>query len=105
MLLATPQCCVAVAASLLWLLRGRGGTAVVHYGHAGEYQCDGYEFLPGEYVGSDDDADDGGNDGLQVAVETDECGTDAFLCDRQEKVGNEGGKGNSLFNSSRYDGM
>ena len=52
----------------------------------------GEEFLPGEGVEADPDADGGGEDGLEVGVHADQGRAQAFLSERNQEVGNEGGE-------------
>ena len=68
------------------------GPAAVHDGNSGE-DADGSQKLhPGEAVHADGDAHGRRDDGLQVAVHAHQCGADALLPQRDEEVGDEGGK-------------
>ena len=65
-------------------------------------QHHGQSFLPGEVVQTDDDADDGSYDGLHVVVHTDQSGSQAFLPDGNEKIGNESGEKYHIGHLPRY---
>ena len=66
--------------------------ALVDDPNAGEDQYHRYTLLPGKVVQTDDDADDGGDDGLHIIVHADQRGSQALLPDRDEEIGNESGK-------------
>lgn len=71
------------------MLFGVGGAAVVDEEDAAEDGDGGEEFLPGEGVHSDIDADDDGDDRLDIGVHTHQCWPDVFLCYRDQKVCDE----------------
>ncbi len=65
-------------------------TALVDDPNAGEDQHHGNSLLPCEVVQTDDDADDGGDDGLHVIVHADQGRPQAFLPDGDEEIRDEG---------------
>ena len=65
--------------------------AIIHHHHASEYHGSGQYLLPTQCIHSHPNADDDGNDGLHIAVHTHQGGADAFLSQRDEEVGDEGG--------------
>lgn len=69
-----------------------GRAAAADYKHTGEDHESGYDLLPCKHIHAEDDAYDGGDDGLDVAVHADEGGTDPFLSEWYEEICHEGGK-------------
>lgn len=63
---------------------------MAHQDHSADNQDGGEDFLPAEVVEADCDADDGGEDGLQVGVHAHEGGADALLAVGDEEIGEEG---------------
>ena len=57
--------------------------------NAGENQYHRYTLLPSEVVQTNDNADNGGDDGLHIVVHADQRGSQAFLPDGDEEIRDE----------------
>ena len=68
-------------------------------------QHHGQSLLPGEVVQTDDDADDGGDDGLHVVVHADQSGSQALLPDGDEEIGDKSGEEHHVGYLPRYAGF
>ena len=66
--------------------------ALINNPNASENQNHGEALFPIQMVKADDDADDGGDDGLNVVVHADQGGAQPFLPDGNQEIGDEGGK-------------
>ena len=88
----------------LWLCRG-GGTALVDNPHAGEDENHGDDLVPVHRVETDGNADDGGDDWLHVVVHAHEGGTQTFLPDGDQEVGDEGREEHHVGNLPKYRGI
>ena len=71
-----------------------GASAIVDEYHTAKYHDAGQYFLPAERIHTYPNADGDGYDGLHVGIHAHQGRADAFLSQRDEEVGDEGGAHN-----------
>ena len=83
--------------ALIWgldliLMSSHRRPALIYNPNTSEYQNHGQTFFPIQMVQADDDADDGGDNGLDVVVHADQGGTQSFLPNRNQEIGDKRGE-------------
>ena len=92
--------CRAVA----WQLLFCPAAAVTYDDHSAEYHCCSKNFLPGKGIHADADADNDGDDRLDITVHAHQGRSDAFLTEWYEKIGYECGADNKIGQFGQLDG-
>ena len=86
-------------------LRCRRRPALANDPNTRKDQHHSQSLLPGEVIQTDDDADDGGDDGLHVVVHADQSGSQALLPDGDEEIGDKSGEEHHVGYLPRYAGF
>ena len=76
--------------------------ALVDDPNAGEDQHHGNSLLPSEMVQTNDDADNGGDDGLHIVVHADQSGSQALLPDGDKEIRDKSGEEHHKSDLPRY---
>ena len=79
--------------------------ALVDDPNARENKYHRYTLLPSEVVQTNDDADDGGDDGLHIVVHADQSGSQALLPDGDEEIRDESGEKHHKSNLPRHTAL